>query len=301
MKMAIASIPASTANLGAGFDCLALALSLRNTVELSEIPAGLQIEIEGEGAETLPRDERNLIARAAEVVFTRAGRRPPGLRLRAVNAIPLASGMGSSAAAIVGGLAAANALVEANLGREEILRLAAQMEGHADNAAAALWGGLTLVSADESGVQVRRLTTPPITVVIALPEIQLSTEQARAVLPRQVPLKDAVFNMSHALFTVQALTTGDEALLRWAVADRLHQPFRSKMIKGYTRVERAALEAGASAVALSGAGPALIAFASAGHRQIAETLRLAFADAGVRCRTFVLAAETDGLRATATK
>jgi homoserine kinase len=295
MNAARVSVPASTANLGAGFDCLALALSLRNTVELAEIPAGLQIEIEGEGAATLPRDERNLIVRAAEAVFARAGRRPAGLRLRAVNAIPLGSGMGSSAAAVVGGLAAADALVAARLSREELLRLAYELEGHADNAAGALWGGLTLVSADESGVQVRRVSIPPLTVVIALPDIQLSTAQARAALPQQVPLPDAVFNMSRALFTVQALTTGDAALLRWAVADRLHQPYRRGLITGYAEVERAALDAGAQAVALSGAGPALMAFASANHALIAEAMRLAFEAAGVSCRTFVLPMDEEGV------
>ena len=298
MKTAHVSVPASTANLGAGFDCLALALGLRNTVAFEQMPAGLEIQIEGEGAEHLPRDSHNLIVKAAETVFARVGRRPAGLRLRALNGIPLGSGMGSSAAAVVGGLAAADALVEANLGREQMLRLAHAIEGHPDNAAAALWGGLTLVSADPSGMHARRLSLPPLTVVIALPDIRLATADARAALPQQVPMQDAVFNLGHALFTVQALTAGDFELLRWAAADRLHQPYRRQWIRGYAAVERAALEAGASAVTLSGAGPALAAFAPAGHEQIAGAMRGAFEAAGVNCRTFVLPADEQGIEVT---
>src|SRR5258708_39783660 len=143
MKKVSVSTPASTANLGAGFDCLGLALNLRNVVELWDTGrgSGLEIDIEGEGEDLLPIDDSNLVYRAAERVFTRLGERPSGLlRLHAVNGIPLGSGMGSSAASIVGGLVAANALVEGGLAREEILRMAYEMEGHPDNAAAALFG-----------------------------------------------------------------------------------------------------------------------------------------------------------------
>src|SRR4029079_15981614 len=148
------STPASTANLGAGFDCLGLALNLRNVVELWDVGrgSGLEIDIEGEGEERPPTDASNLIARAAERVFAKVGKRPAGLlRLHAINGVPLSSGLGSSAATIVGGLVAANALVEGGLSREALLRLAYEMEGHADNAAAALYGGLTLVSAVGGG------------------------------------------------------------------------------------------------------------------------------------------------------
>ena len=288
------SVPASTANLGAGFDCLALALDLRNTVEFEEVESGLEVTVEGEGAGRVPLDAANLIVKAAGHVFARVNRRPRGLRVRATNRIPLGSGMGSSAAAVVGGLAAANALVEGGLSRDDLLRLAYEMEGHPDNAAAALFGGLTLVSAAGGEVLVRPLEVPPLTLVIALPDVQLSTAQARAALPAQVPLKDAVFNIGRALFTVQALTTGDAGLLRWAIADRLHQRYRSRLIPGYESVEAAALRAGASAVALSGAGPSLVAFAPEGHTAIAEAMRIAFEAHGVACRTFVLGVDARG-------
>jgi homoserine kinase len=325
MRKVRVSTPASTANLGAGFDCLALALNLRNVVELWDTGkgSGVEIDVEGEGAERVPLDTRNLIYQAAARVFERVGRGPAGtLRLHAVNAIPLGSGMGSSAASVVGGLVAANALVEGGLEREAILRMAYAMEGHPDNAAAALWGGLTLVSAEEkkvtekdrereregrgarqgegerereSGVVVRRLEVPGMRLALALPAVRLSTAEARAALPAWVPRADAVFNVGHALFTVQALAAGDEALLRWAVADRLHEPYRERLIPGYGEAVRAAREAGAAAAALSGAGPAVVAFAFRDHWEIAGAMQRAFQARGVEARTFVLPVDGQGV------
>lgn len=299
MKKVSVSTPASTANLGAGFDCLGLALNLRNMVDLWDTGrgGGLEIDVEGEGEDLLPTDDTNLVYRAADRVFARVGKRPAGLlRLHAVNGIPLGSGMGSSAATIVGGLVAANALVEGGLSREELLRLAYEMEGHPDNAAAALYGGLTLVSAAGDELMARPLAVPPMRVAIALPELRLSTAEARAALPAQVPLADAVYNLGHALLTVQALTGGDEALLRWAVSDRLHQPYRQRLIPGYATVAAEARKAGAVAVALSGAGPSLVAFAAARHDQIAAAMQAAFLVNGLKCRTFVLPVDRQGVQ-----
>jgi homoserine kinase len=186
MRRVIVSVPASTANLGAGFDCLALALNLRNTVTVVDWGEGhgLDLEIEGEGAGSLPRDDDNLLARALRRLFDEVGRRPEGrLSLHAHNRIPLGSGLGSSAATIVAGLAAANALVGEPLGHAALLRLATEMEGHPDNAAAALSGGLALVSATGDEVMARTLRTPPLRVVVALPALHLSTAEARAALP----------------------------------------------------------------------------------------------------------------------
>ena len=295
--MPVISVPASTANLGAGFDCLALALELRNSIEVTDTGegAGLELTVEGEGAHLVPRDGRNLIVQAMERVFEEVGRRPAGrLRLHAINRIPLGSGMGSSAATIVGGLAAANALVQGGLDRPALLRLAFALEGHPDNAAAAVYGGLVLVSADGATLQARPVPVPPLSVVIVLPEMRLSTAEARAALPAQVPLKDAVFNVGHALFTVQALAAGDDALLGWAMADRLHQPYRQKLIPGFAEVEAAARQAGAVAVALSGAGPSLVAFARHRHAAIAEAMQAAFHQHGLRSRTFVLPVAEEG-------
>lgn len=296
MKKVSVSVPASTANLGAGFDCLALALGLRNTVELYETKQGLEIDVEGEGAERVATDTTNLIYRAAQAVFERVGRRPAGLRLHAVNGIPVGSGLGSSSAAIVGGLAAANALVDGRLSRTELLRLATEIEGHPDNVAAAIFGGLTLVSASGEELLVESLSVPPLKVVIALPNLRLSTAQARAALPQLVPLKDAVFNIGHAVFTVQALTSGDFDLLGWAMNDRLHQPYRKRLIPGFDAVAAEARKAGAVAVALSGAGPSLVAFAPERHGEIANAMKAAFEAHDLSCRTFILPVDRQGVQ-----
>ena len=296
MKKVSVSVPASTANLGAGFDCLALALGLRNTVEFWEIQQGLEIDVEGEGEDQVPLDSTNLVVRAAEKVFDKVGKRPAGLRVHNINAIPLGVGLGSSAAAIVGGLAAANALVDGGLSRHALLRLAHEIEGHPDNAAAALFGGLALVSASGEELLVQSLAVPALKAAIAVPHIRLSTAAARAVLPEHVPLSDAVFNLGHALFTVQALVSGDQALLRWAIADRLHQPYRKKLIPGYDTVVSEARKAGAGAVALSGAGPSLVAFATEKHAEIAGAMKAAFEASGVACRTFVLPVDQQGVQ-----
>ena len=296
MKKATVSVPASTANLGAGFDCLALALGLRNTVEFYEIKQGLEIDVEGEGAERVPVDTTHLTLRAAEKVFEKVGRRPEGLRIHAINGIPLGSGMGSSAAAIVGGVAAANALVDGRLSREALLRIAHEVEGHPDNVAAALFGGLTLVSAVDGELLIKSLALPPTKVVIVLPDLKLSTAEARAALPAQVPLKDAVFNIGRALFTVQALTQSDYELMRFAIADRLHQPYRKKLVTGYDAVVMEARKAGAVAVALSGAGPSLVAFSPDKHWEIAHAMKAAFEANGVAARVFVLPVDRQGVQ-----
>ena len=310
------AVPASSANLGPGFDCLGLALGLYNTVEVWAVdsaaagspsppsplplgegrPAAVSLEIEGEGAGQLPETSDNLILRAAAAAFEKAGVPPPAMRVRAVNGIPLGSGMGSSAAAVVGGLTAANALLDGRFVRNELLRMAFEIEGHPDNAAPALFGGLVIVSASAGELMTRAVETPPLLAAIALPNVKLSTAEARAALPKSVPLADAVFNIGRAALVVQALAAGDYDLLRWAMADRLHQPFRRKLIPGYDEAVSAAHRAGAAAVALSGAGPSLIAFARADHEAVAGAMAQAFEKSGLACRTFVLPVDRQGVR-----
>jgi homoserine kinase len=298
MRKVSVSVPCVLANLGPGLECLALALNLRSTVELWEISQGLEIDLEGEGAESgrLPRDSTNLIVRAAELVFEKTRQRPAGLRVHAVNAIPLAAGLGASTAAAVGGLTAANALVGGRLSRDEIWRLAYDLEGQAYTAAAALFGGLALVSAQAQELVRRSPAVPPLKVVVAVPAVSLSAAEARDVLPEVVPLKDAIFNLGHVLLTVQALTTGDFELLRWAAADRLHQPYRQRLIPGYEAAVAEARRAGAIAVSISGKGPALAALAPDKHDDIASAMKKAFEAGGTACRTFVLGVDRQGVQ-----
>lgn len=290
--------PASTANLGPGFDCLGLALGLYNTVEMTMLEPGdgLQFEMEGEGAGRITGDSNNLIVRAANSVWEAVGYGPVGMKIQASNNIPLGMGLGSSAAAAVSGLAAANALANGVLSRSELLRRAAHIEGHPDNAAAALFGGLVLVSAAEDELMYTSLDIPPLKVAIAVPGVRLSTAEAREALPKNVPLKDAVFNIGRAAFVVQALQRGDYEMLGWAMADKLHQPYRRKLIPGFDAAVSAARQTGAAAVALSGAGPSVAAFAPDGHDEIANAMKTAFESAGVSCRAFVLPVDRQGVQ-----
>ncbi|MBI1909139.1 MAG: homoserine kinase [Deltaproteobacteria bacterium] len=288
-------VPASTANLGPGFDCLGLALSLHNTieVELSDQDQKVEITVEGEGANLLPRDNKNLILESISIVAG-DGLKNRGLRIKAASKIPLSSGLGSSAAATVAGLVAANALFETNLSPEELLSIAAEKEGHPDNAAAALFGGLVAVSGDGKTIHLAEFDIAPLQVVIALPALQLSTVEARKVLPKQVSLKDAVANMGGSIFVLKALETGDFDQLRWAMKDRWHQPYRELLIPGFHEVSEAALKNGAAAVTLSGAGPSLAAFAPEGHQKIAAAMASAFQAKGISCRTFILPVDQKG-------
>lgn len=290
------SVPATTANLGPGFDCLGLALGLYNTVQLETIGGGLRISIDGEGARLIPTDASNLVYRAVYELFMHVGRPVPALHIHLSNGIPVMSGLGSSSAAVVGGLVAGNALLREPLAPDELLDLAIEIEGHPDNAAPSLLGGLVVVVADTGTPVYRRIETPSLRVVVAVPAFQLATVEARAALPELVPRSDAVFNLGRTALVVHSLAHADYDLLAAVMDDRLHQPYRTGLIPGLTDVFRAARQAGAAGVALSGAGPSVIAFAPAEHDTIAEAMRLAFADHGLDARTMVLETTTEGAR-----
>jgi homoserine kinase len=284
--------PATTANLGPGFDCLGLALDLWNKVTFSLDGTGIHIKVRGEGSGLLPVDDRNLVLRSALRLYQEAGAPlPEGLSILCENRIPMGSGLGSSAAAIIAGLVGANTLLGSPVTTEEILRLAVAIEGHPDNVASALYGGLTLVATVGEGVIARRLPVAPLVVALAVPAIHLPTSVSRAALPRQVPLSDAVFNISRNAFVIEALRTGDLNLLGKVMEDRLHQPYRLRLIPGGEEAFTAARKAGAAGVALSGAGPSVIAFAPAedgAAQKIGEAMACAFAKASVQARCMVL-------------
>jgi len=288
-------VPASTANLGPGFDCLGLALSLYNTVTMEDTGAGLNVEVFGESADTIPRGANNLVVRALDSAFEAAGvDRPATLQIRCENGVPVGSGLGSSAAAVVGGVMAANAWMDGRFDRAALLNLAVGLEGHPDNVAAALMGGLVLVSGAEGGLVSRSIPIPAVRVAIALPVFALSTHAMRAVLPAQVPLSDAVSNIGRAALVIEALREADYGLLSRVMQDRLHVPYRKHLIPGYDAVVLAAHRAGAAAVTLSGAGPAVAAFAPYRHEQIAEAMVGAFRGAGLDARAWVLDVDLQG-------
>jgi len=293
-------VPATTANLGAGFDVLGLALALYNEIELSttERPT---IEIEGLGADELPRDDRNLVRRAIARLAAELGREAPVLGVRQVNRIPLERGLGSSAAAIVGGLVGASALLGWNPPEEVLLRVAVEVEGHPDNVVPALRGGVTVSYRAEEAWRYIRLEPPPeLRVALAVPEYTVSTERARALLPPEVPRQDALFNVSRSALFVAALASGDLRHLGAAMEDRLHQPYRARLVPGMQGAIEAALRAGAWGAALSGAGPTIVALASDAAPAAAEAMAHALAQEGVRAEAYVLKPDLTGAEVRAT-
>jgi homoserine kinase len=276
-----------------------MALTLYNEVVFSETAeAVLTITVQGECASTTATDESNLIYRAADFAFAQLGKRPTGLHIAQTNNIPIGSGLGSSSAAIISGILGANALVDGHLTQTEILTLATEMEGHPDNVTPALYGGLTLTLQDEDHIHVEQINIPPHRVVIVLPDFALPTAQSRAALPRQVSRQDAIFNIGRMGLLIRALTTTDYPSLHIAMQDKLHQPYRLPLIPGSKQVIHAAYCEGATAVALSGAGPSLIAFAPSHHQAISQAMQHAFTQAGLPSRAWILQANPQGATVT---
>jgi homoserine kinase len=297
MKRVTVKAPATTANLGPGFDTLGLALRLYNTVEIEEAGDGLVIECEGVCSESIPRDGSNIVFRTAELVFGQVGYAPRGLVIRLTNEIPAARGLGSSAAAIVGGAVAANVLSGSRLGEREILQICAGMEGHPDNVVPALVGGFVVTTITSAGMveYIKVMPSPTIRAVAAIPDFELKTADARRVLPSSFDFRDVVYNVSHAAFFVGAFITGNFSSLRFAMEDRLHQPYRESLIPGMRRVFDAAMKCGAQSVSISGSGPTLIAFVNSRDQEIADAMRSAWAEEGIGCETMLLNLDTAGV------
>jgi homoserine kinase len=283
--------PASSANLGPGFDALGLALALYDDVEVEVTGGGLVVEVAGEGAAELPRTEEHLLVRALRVAFDALGGQPPGLRVSCVNRIPHARGLGSSSAVIVAGLVAARALVaggDETLDDEAVLELATSIEGHPDNVAACLHGGVTIAWTEGGTARaVRRDPAPDIRPVVFVPAEQALTATTRALLPEQVPHTDAAANAGRAALLVHALTA-DPALLLPATRDWLHQGYRSAAMPASAELVRGLRAVGVPAV-ISGAGPTVLAFGGAGVAVPAavdgfETFPLAIDAAGAVAR-----------------
>lgn len=295
-KEVTVSVPATTSNLGPGFDCLGLALGLRNKSIVSVASGPPAVEIHGEGAGKLPDDASNLVLQAARRVFQLLGVSPPALNLFQENLIPVSSGLGSSGAAVVAGIAAANALLDSSLSLPEMLALASEIEGHPDNVTPALYGGLTLSLASDRGFVVEKIMTPPMEVVVVLPDFELATSEARAALPKMVPLSDAIFNAGRVGYLLRVLAAGDFGRLALAMEDRLHQPYRLGLIPGMNKAFEAGIQTGAAAVALSGAGPSVVAFAQDNHSKIARSMQQAFDAVGLTSRSWILPIERSGVQ-----
>lgn len=288
--------PATTANLGPGFDALGLALDLWNETHFALEGESIRVEICGEGKDQVLGNDQNLLIRALYRVYERCQQPfPQGLHIYAENRIPWSSGLGSSAAAIVSGLLAANTLLDRPLSERELLRIATELEGHPDNVAPALLGGLTVASVEGEEVLARKLPWHPFQITVIFPEFSLPTRKAREVLPRHIPLTQTSRHVARAILVTRAFAEGDLDLLTRAMQDELHQPYRLPLIPGAEEAFQVARRLGAAA--LSGAGPSLIVFSEGRKPEIEEEIQKAFLRAGLTSRCYHLQIAPHGAQA----
>lgn len=293
-------VPASTSNLGPGFDCMGLALSLKLTFE-AEVgtPETSVSRPEDPFGESIPLSKDLLV-----IGFRRAlemwGINPPEVRFVVRRQPPIRRGLGSSAAAIVGGVALAEALMWAPVGRREVARVAFSIEGHPPSVCASAIGGLVITSSTSTGrILVKDLNIHPMwKIAVAVPEIPEQPEMANKVLPDEVPLESAVSNIGRSLLLIHALMFGDAGPFQELTEDLLHQPFRAKLIPGFNEVKRAALEAGAAGVFISGSGSSIAAFVSENPDQVAKAMVLGFEKQGVKAVPLSLSVDRRGYQVT---
>ena len=306
-KKVTVSVPSTTANLGPGFDCLGAALDLHNEFVFTRIDGGgdhFDLIMESSDGNHLRGGPENLVFRAAQKVWASANVSPFALEARVKLAVPPARGLGSSATAIVAGLIGANAIMDSPLSKEKLLELAIDIEGHPDNVVPSLLGGLCLTarSASHRWRIVRCDWDNSIKAVVAIPAIRLSTSEARRVMPKNIPISDAVTNMGALTLLLNGLKTGNSELIKEGMFDKLHEPYRWKLIKGGLEVKQAALEAGALGCAISGAGPSILALCREENgKLISQAMVKAWEKAGVASRAPFLNIQTEGSRFTSFK
>lgn len=296
MKSFTVRVPATTANIGPGFDCLGMALTLYNEADFSFEGDALRLEIEGFNRLTSADPYQNLIYTAfADTLQEHGVAVPKGIRIHCRNNVPMGSGLGSSSTALVLGLAAANEYAELGMDKPALLKAATRLEGHPDNAAPAVYGGFVSAALEDDGeIIVCRHPVADWNMAVVVPVFNLPTSDARKVLPKSVPLADAVFNISHTLMTVEALKNGDLELLRRGMRDRLHQSYRFALIPGIENAANAAREAGAAA-GISGAGPGVIAFTLGDARPYLELMKAKAYEYHAEVNSFIVKVSRTGL------
>lgn len=264
--MITVKVPATSANMGCGFDCMGVALQFYNTVKAEETDGGLEIEINDETGRFLPKDERSLVYRAMHRVFEEAGYTQRGLHIIQDNKIPVTRGLGSSGASIVAGVIAADKICSAKMSKEDITVIASRLEGHPDNVAAAVFGGMTISVEDGDRIYCRKIPVNAnhLQFAVFIPNFTLRTRTARSLLPDTVPLADASFNAGRTALLTSAMISEDYGLLKVALEDRLHQPYRRGLIKGLDKIFRKSEEFGGYGSYISGAGPVIVTPLDAG-------------------------------------
>ena len=286
-------VPATSANLGPGFDCLGLALNLWNEVSF-EPAEKMAYHVTGEGVEKLNKGTKNLLTKAYANIYEASEKKITNAQICAHNEILMSSGLGSSAAAIVAGLFGANEMLGSPFNKNELLTFASDMEGHPDNVAPALFGGLvvSVVSGDE--IISHRYEIPELTIVIVKPIVEWLTKTARAVLPKSVSRADAVFNIGRTSLVVEALRTGDIDLLQKVMDDRIHQPYRLRHISGGLAAYKKARQFGAAA--LSGAGPSIITFVQPDQAEKAKAeIESVFEERGIETKSVITKPGSQGV------
>lgn len=288
-------VPATSANLGSGFDSLGIALTMHNKVWMEEWD---EIDIKSVDDTVVPTDESNLIYWAAHHLYSQCGKKLPGLKIRQENNIPMARGLGSSSACIVAGILGANRLLGSPFTQAELINLAAKIEGHPDNTSPAISGGL--VASAIEGERVYSVSVPvseKIAFAVMIPPFELKTEKARKVLPELYSRQDAVYNLSRSGLMTASLFSGNLENLRVAVQDKIHQPYRSGLIENYDNVFRMSYELGSLGTYVSGAGPTIISMVDASDSTFAENMASHLEKKGIMdWRVLLLHADPDGAK-----
>ena len=299
-KSVTVRVPATSANCGPGFDSLGLALTLYNefTFAVSDEQSGFTLDVEGEGKDSFHASGRNMAFASFLAVWNKVtGHKRIGIHVQMKNQVPKSRGLGSSSTAIVGGVTAASILSGANLTQDEILQEANRLEGHPDNVAPAIYGGFT-ISFQENGVAHTLRTVPkmPLQFIAVVPDMQLSTHLAREAIPKEIAHTDAVFNASRTALLTAALLEDRPELLQYALEDKLHQPYRARLIPGLPEVFAAGEASGAYKCIISGSGSTLLAYASPeiDGNAIGKAMADAFAQCGQRAVYHVLQLDVKG-------
>ena len=293
------TVPATTANLGAGFDCIGAALTLNNEFKFTCLNVGkTQITVTGTEAARVDTDENNLLYQAFLKLYQHIEQTPPPVEIEIKLGVPLARGLGSSATAIVGGLVAANVLASEPLSQSQVMDLAISMEGHPDNVVPALIGGCRLAATGADRWEICDIPWhESIVPVVAIPDFELSTKEARGVLPTEVSRADAIFNIAHLGLLLRGLETGKQSWLQASLQDKIHQPYRKSLIQGYDAVSDAAIGAGAYGMVISGAGPTLLALSDTAHApDVVAAMVQAWQKLGVNAQVRSLAIDNHGAR-----
>lgn len=288
-------VPATSANLGSGFDSLGIALTMHNRVWMEEWDA---VDIQSKDNTVIPTDESNLIYWAAEHLYGICGKKLPGLKIRQENNIPMARGLGSSSACIVAGILGANRLLGSPFSQSDLINLAAKIEGHPDNTSPAISGGL--VASAIEGERVYSVSVPvsdKIRFAVMIPPFELKTEKARQVLPEMYSRQDAVYNLSRSGLMTASLFSGNLENLRVAVQDKIHQPYRSGLIKDYDNVFRMSYELGSLGTYVSGAGPTIISLIDAADKEFARNAASHLEKKGIKgWRVELMQADSQGAK-----